>query len=107
MRLVDFPVVCTSAVVVLFCADEASVGNYHQRFLNCRDDLRGKKIIGIVVAGEPVVAIHRLALGPDLARAGRISLRRLDKAETSAAVDALSLGSSIGVICDINCYDVT
>ena len=68
VRLVHLPVEGAGAVGVLLGLDQGAVGDHAER-LGDRDDHLGRDaVVGIVVAGEPVVVVLGLALGPDRQR---------------------------------------
>src|SRR6266699_1536250 len=92
MRRGNLPVEGARAIGVLFGRKQLAIGNHGERFLDSRIYFRGKEIIRMSEACEPIVIVLRLTLRPELAGTPGIFRRWFYPREATTAVKASPFG---------------
>ena len=101
MGLVHLPVVGRRAVGILLGLDQGTVGNDDERLVDGDDHLGGGAVVGIVVAGKPVVGVFGLALCPDRQRLlgiGRVRGHEVEARFGRAAVSDRQVDRVVGSV---------
>src|SRR6185369_199781 len=74
-------------------ADQAAVRNHLILFVDGREQFAGCLVVGIIVAGEPVMIGSRFALRPNLIRTRRIGFGRRNKRQALLWCSFISNGN--------------
>ncbi len=82
MRNINLPVEGASPILVLLRFNQISVRDDNVRLRDRGEQFAGDEVVGMIVAGKPVVIVFGFALRPDLTRSAGVIIRRLDICQT-------------------------